>query len=82
MAILAASGKIIGCGLGAKISGESTLSSTKVGVAMIPRGEVSFISASLAAGMGLLQDSHLAIAVIVVILTSLITPTLLKRVYK
>lgn len=79
--IVAALGKVIGCGFGAKLSGFDTRLSTKIGFGMIPRGEVSYISASLAAGMGLLKESHLSIAVIVIILTSTITPTLLKKVY-
>ena len=79
--IVAALGKVIGCGFGAKLSGFDTRLSTKIGLGMIPRGEVSYISASLAAGMGLLKESHLSIAVIVIILTSTLTPTLLKKVY-
>ena len=79
--IVAALGKVIGCGVGAKLSGFDTRLSTKIGFGMIPRGEVSYISASLAAGMGLLKESHLSIAVIVIILSSTVTPTLLKKVY-
>lgn len=81
IAIVASAGKIIGCGVGAHLSGFDTRLSTKIGFGMIPRGEVSYISASLAAGMGLLKESHLSIAIIVIILTSTITPTLLKKVY-
>ncbi len=81
IAVLAIVGKIAGCGLGARISGFDTRLSTKIGFGMVPRGEVSFIAASLAAGMGLLNNKHLSIAVIVIILTSTITPTLLKKVY-
>ena len=79
--VVAALGKVIGCGVGAKLSGFDTRLSTKIGFGMIPRGEVSYISASLAAGMGLLKESHLSIAVIVIILSSTVTPTLLKKVY-
>lgn len=81
IATVAIAGKIIGCGLGAKVSGFDTRLSTKIGFGMVPRGEVSFIAASLAAGMGLLNEGHLSIAVIVIIITSIITPTLLKKVY-
>jgi Kef-type K+ transport system membrane component KefB len=81
IAVVASGGKIIGCGVGARLSGFDKRLSTKIGFGMMPRGEVSYISASLAAGMGLLKESHLSIAVIVIILTSTITPTLLKKVY-
>ena len=81
IAIVASTGKIVGCGVGAHLSGFDYRLSTKIGFGMIPRGEVSYISASLAAGMGLLKESHLSIAVIVIIITSTITPTLLKKVY-
>ncbi len=82
MGVLAMAGKIMGCGLGSRLTGGTPRSSLKVGAAMVPRGEVSFISASIASGMGLINDGHMAIAVIVVILTSLFTPTLLKIAYR
>lgn len=81
IAMAAAMGKVIGCGTGAYASGLGRKDSLKVGIGMVPRGEVAFITASIAAGMGLLEDSHLAIAVIVVIMTSILTPTLLKKIY-
>lgn len=80
-ALVAALGKVLGCGLGARLSGFDARLSRKIGFGMVPRGEVSYISASLAAGMGLLENRHLSIAVIVIILTSVVTPSLLKKVY-
>ena len=49
---------------------------------MIPRGEVSFITASIAAGLGILSLEHMSVAVMVIIATSILTPALLKIIYK
>lgn len=79
--LLAIGGKMFGAGFGAKLSGLNLHDSAKVGIAMVPMGEVAFIVASLAMGMGVLEQEHLAIAVMVIIMTSLASPILLKAVY-
>ncbi len=74
--------KVVGCGLGAKLCGYSTRDSLQVGVGMISRGEVALIVAQKGYQYGLL-DSHLfAPIVLVVIITTLVTPILLKLVMK
>ena len=82
ISLLAILGKGFGSGAGARISGLDLESSKKIGIAMVPMGEVAFIIASLAQGMGVLNQSHLAMAVIVIIVTSVVAPLLLKRAYE
>ena len=79
---LAIIGKTLGAGLGAKLSKLNNDTALKVGVAMVPMGEVAFIVASLAKSMGILTEQHLAISVMVIIITSLAAPIMLKLVYK
>jgi Kef-type K+ transport system membrane component KefB len=49
-----------------------------IGIGMIPRGEVGLIFASLGKSLGVLDDSLFSSIVIMVVVTTLITPPLLK----
>lgn len=49
-----------------------------VAAGMLPRGEVSIIFASLGKSLGLLNDNLFAVIIIVMLLTTFITPPLLK----
>ena len=49
-----------------------------VGIGMIPRGEVGLIFASIGKGLGVVTDSLFSAVVIMVIVTTLIAPLLLK----
>lgn len=72
--------KVAGCGVGARVCGFNRHEALCVGVGMISRGEVALIVAQKGAAAGLI-DTHLFPAiVIVVIVTTLITPILLKAV--
>jgi len=73
--------KLLGCGLGAKISKFTNRESLQVGFGMIPRGEVSFIVASKGIAMGYLSSIMYPSIIVVVLVTVLITPLLLKLAY-
>jgi Kef-type K+ transport system membrane component KefB len=79
-------GKIIGCGLGAKLAGLTNRESIEVGVSMIPRMELSliivtsFISNSILSGK--VADQILATTLLLTFVTTLITPFLIKTVFK
>lgn len=53
-----------------------------IGVGMIPRGEVGLIFASVGKSIGVVDDKLYAIAVIVVIISTLITPPILAKLIK
>jgi len=87
--IVAASvGKILGAGIPAKLSGMSTRQSLTIGNAMNARGAVELIIADIALRAGLFEipgDSVLvqnlfSAVVIMAIVTTLITPVVLKRI--
>ena len=63
------------CGLGVKCPGASKLT---VGIGMISRGEVGLIFAGVGKELGVIDDSLFGAIVIMVIITTLITPPLLK----
>ena len=74
--------KIVGCGLGAKLCKYKPYQCKRIGVGMISRGEVALIVASKGESMGLLGTSFLAPVIIMVVVTTIITPILLKIVFK
>ena len=74
--------KIVGCALGAKLCKYTTKESIQIGVGMISRGEVALIVADKGASMGLMSDNYFGPIVIMVVITTIITPILLKVVFK
>lgn len=78
--IVAILSKIVGCSLGAKICGFSNMDSLAIGVGMISRGEVALIVAQKGEQAGLISSTLFPAIVLVVIVTTLITPILLKAV--
>ena len=54
----------------------------RIGVGMISRGEVALIVASKGASLGLLGTAFLGPIIIVVVITTIITPVFLKVVFR
>ena len=75
---IAICGKVLGCGMGARSSGFSRRDSLTVGVGMIPRGEVGLITASLGLAAGLVSQDVYVQSVALVLVTTLVTPALLR----
>lgn len=82
LTIVAVLTKIVGCGLGAKMCGYKNYQCQRIGVGMISRGEVALIVASKGEALGLLGANFLGPVIIVVVITTVITPVLLKWVFK
>lgn len=80
--VIAILSKVVGCGLGAKICGCTGKEAFQVGIGMISRGEVALIVAQKGYASGMLDDVLFAPIVLVVIVTTLITPILSKLVMK
>jgi Kef-type K+ transport system membrane component KefB len=74
LTLAAIAGKQV-CGLGVL---ERKLNRLTVGVGMIPRGEVGLIFVDMGRNLKILDDATVSAAVIMVIITTLITPPLLK----
>lgn len=74
LTLAAIAGKQI-CGLGVLEKGLDRLS---VGVGMIPRGEVGLIFAGIGKSLKVIDDATFSAVVIMVIITTLITPPILK----
>lgn len=70
--------KIIGCGLGARLMGFPTYDAVSIGLGMVSRGEVALIVAQKGEQAGLIDPAMFPAIVLVVIVTTLVTPILLK----
>ena len=81
LTIVAILSKILGCGLGAKLCRYTNQESLQIGVGMISRGEVALIGATKGADLGLISKELFGPVIVVVVVTTIITPILLKLVF-
>lgn len=72
-------GKLIGCGIAAKCCKYSFSDSIKIGVGMMARAEVCLVTASK--GTGIIDNNIMPFIVILIIITSLLSPIFLKLIY-
>ena len=79
--VVAVLGKIFGAGLGARLAGFSNFESLQLGLGMISRGEVGLIVASLGVKQGLVSSDEFSAIVGMVLITTLLTPPLLRSVF-
>jgi Kef-type K+ transport system membrane component KefB len=83
LAIVAAAilGKLFGAGLGARLAGFSWLESAQLGAGMVSRGEVGLILASVGLNEGLMTANEFSAVVGMVIISTIITPLLLRFLF-
>ncbi len=84
--IVGIAGKIIGCGIGAKLAGMNSRESLQIGVGMIPRMELALIIVAAAISHEILtgEAAHqiLVTTVLLTIVTALVAPFLIKATFK
>jgi Kef-type K+ transport system membrane component KefB len=72
--------KLVGCGIGALSLGwENVL---KVGLGMVPRGEVGMVVAQIGLGMSVISSEVYGVVVFMAVATTLVTPLLLKVAFR
>ncbi len=81
LVIMAILTKVLGCGIGAKICRYTTQEAIQIGTGMVSRGEVALIVASKGSAFGLMGSVFFGPIVIMVVVTTVITPVLLKLVF-
>lgn len=72
--------KFVGCGIGALGMGRAD--AVRVGVGMIPRGEVGMVVAQIGLRMGVMAESVYGIIVFMSVATTLVAPPLLKMAFR
>jgi Kef-type K+ transport system membrane component KefB len=78
---IAVTTKVIGCGLPSIIFLRDKTKSFRVGIGMISRGEVGLIVAGIGVSTGALSSDIYTTVIIMVAVTTIITPIWLKRSY-
>ena len=74
--------KVIGCGLGARLCGFSGRECVQVGAGMACRGEVALIVANRGLSIGVLSQTLMTPVIITVVGCAVLTPVLLKLVFR
>lgn len=74
--------KIIGCGLMARACKFSWADSLKIGVGMMTRGEVALIVSQKGLSVGLLSPVYFTAVILLIIVSSISTPIILKVLYE
>lgn len=82
LCIVALASKIVGCGLGALLCHYSKSQSMRIGCGMVSRGEVALIVANRGMALGIFPSFFVTPVLLCVVFTTVITPILLKMVYK
>lgn len=80
--LVALATKIIGCGLAARLARFHWTDSLKIGVGMMTRGEVALIVAQKGLSVGLIQPVYFASVILLIMVSSVATPILLKLLYR
>jgi Kef-type K+ transport system membrane component KefB len=73
--------KLFGCGMAALAMGMGPVRSFRVGCGMISRGEVGLIVTAMGASTGIFNEAEVAVMVAVVLLTTLITPLIMRGAF-
>lgn len=73
--------KIIGCGLMAKLCRFKNHDCLKIGIGMMTRGEVALIVSQKGLSVGLLSNVYFTAVILLIIVSSISTPILLKLLY-
>jgi Kef-type K+ transport system membrane component KefB len=81
MCLVAVVSKLLGGGIGARLAGFTNLESAQLGAGLISRGEVGLIVATVGISEGLIGPDIFSIIVGVVIVTTLLTPLVLRALF-
>ena len=76
--VLAIATKVLGAGAGIRLAGENNMTALRIGVGMVSRGEVGLIIAALGVSYGILAPEVFTVIIFVVLVTTLITPPLVR----
>src|SRR5262249_10830939 len=80
ISILAIVSKLVGCGLPVLRSGLKT--AAKVGVGMVPRGEVGLVVALVGLQMNIVSESAYAVVIFMTGITTLVAPPIMKVLFR
>jgi len=80
--LLAVVSKLVGCGLPAMAARFNLLGSVRVGVGMLPRGEVALIIAGVGLTRGIIDADLFGVSILMTVVTTLVAPILLVPLFR
>ncbi len=80
--VFAVVGKIIGAGVPALFSGFNFLGSSRIGIGMLPRGEVALIVAGIGLSAGIISNEIFGVSIMMTVVTTLMAPIILVPLFK
>jgi Kef-type K+ transport system membrane component KefB len=82
ISVLAILGKMIGCGAAGMVCGFNFLGSYRIGIGMIPRGEVALIVAGYGLTRGVVDSEMFGVAIFMTLVTTVLAPIFLTPAFK
>ena len=81
-AVMAYLAKVFGCGVAARFFKFNGIGSMRIGVGMVPRGEVALIIIGIGLSHGILNEELTGVAIMMILLTSVMAPVQLDNLLK
>jgi Kef-type K+ transport system membrane component KefB len=81
MVLLAIAGKVVGCGVGALTMRMPLREALQIGIGMTARGEVALVMIAAGRAAGLVNDTLFTATIVMALVTTLITPPLLRLAF-
>ncbi len=82
LTVLAIIGKVAGSGLPALLAGFNRRGSWRIGVGMLPRGEVALIMAGIGVSSGIIDSDLYGVAILMTIITTALAPPILAMSFR
>jgi len=80
--VLAMMAKVLGCGLPAFLMRFNFKGALRIGLGMMPRGEVALIVAGIGLSAGIIDQSIFGVAILMTVLTTMLAPPLLVQSFR
>jgi len=80
--LLAIASKVIGCGIPAFLMKFNLRGSLRIGLGMLPRGEVALIIAGIGLASGIIDQGIFGVSIMMTVITTMLAPPLLVKSFK
>jgi Kef-type K+ transport system membrane component KefB len=81
LTLLAIVSKVVGAGVPALFTGFNLRGASRIGIGMLPRGEVALIVAGVGLSRGVIEQDEFGVAIMMTIVTTVIAPILLVPLF-